>query len=163
MELFDAQFLASQVFWTGTAFFILLAIMWFYVVPAITGVLDERANQIKSDLDHAETQRQKAEDALAEYNRQLQQAREEATQIIATARSEAQALTESKTKTLEEDLARKAAAASEQIAAARTQALADLKNEVAALVVEATEKLIGEKVDAKSASKYTDEALKSLN
>lgn len=162
MNLFDTTFLASQVTWTGLSFFLLLGVMWKFVLPAITKVLDERARQVQNDLDGAAKMRDDAEKTLAEYQKQLAAAREEATEIVATARSEAQAVVEARTTELEEELSRKMAAAEAKIAQTQSQAMQEIQSSVADMVVLATEKVIGESVDAKKAEKITGHTIKTL-
>lgn len=163
MELFDTTYLQSQLFWTGVSFLILLLIMWKYVVPAVAGVLDERANQIREDLERAEKAREAADKTLVDYQKQLDAAKNEAGEIIATARAEAQKIMEARTAELEAELTRKAEAAETKIAVAREKAVSELKAEAATLVVSAAEALLKESVDSKKAAKITDDALKALN
>jgi F-type H+-transporting ATPase subunit b len=62
---FDANYFSSQIFWTIVSFVTLMVLLWKYVIPAITNVLDARNQQIKNDLDGAEQLRTKAEETLA--------------------------------------------------------------------------------------------------
>ena len=162
MELFDPTFLQSQLTWTGLAFAMLLVLMWKFVVPAVNGILDARISKIQNDLDDAEKAREDSEKALADYTRQLQKARSEASEIVNRAREDSQKLIEARTAELEADLKRKAEDARKNIDAARESALNDIKKEVAGMVVMVAEKVIDAEVDAKKAGKITDESIKEL-
>ena len=77
-------FMAIVVF--GIAFFILSKTAW----PKILGGLEARDEKIKSDLASAETAREQAQTALAEYEKALAEARSEAAAIVEKARSDQQ-------------------------------------------------------------------------
>lgn len=161
--LFDTTFLHSQLFWTGIAFVLILAVMWIVVLPRITKALDDRAEGIREDLDKAENLRKDAEQALATYEKQLKAARQEASSIVEQAKEEASKMSALKTKELEEELSRKAQQAAEQIAAAKDQALRDVQSQVAELALSAAEKLIEKEIDKKTAERITEDAIKRLN
>jgi F-type H+-transporting ATPase subunit b len=164
MELFVLTSLQSQYFWTGTAFLILLVVMARLVVPAVLGVLDARATQIATDLDTAAQQRQQAEGTLATYTSQLQAAKKEAMEIISAARAEAEAMVKTRTTQLEDELARKAEQATQQLNASKAEALRAVQAEVAAAAVTIAETLLRSQVDAKAATQLTTKLLaKGLN
>lgn len=161
--LFDTTFLHSQLFWTGIAFVLILVVMWIFVLPRITQALDERAENIREDLDKAESLRKDAEQALATYEKQLKAARQEASSIVEQAKEEASKMVAFKTKELEEELSRKAQQAAEQIASAKDQALRDVQSQVADLALSAAEKLIEKEIDKKTAEQITEDAIKRLS
>lgn len=161
MELFPTEFLHSQVFWTGVAFAILLAVMVKFVVPAVDAVLAARAAQIKGDLDAASRERGEAAKLLAGYQEQMAKAKKEAADMVTQARAEAEALANDRIKQVEAELARKTEDARKAIDAAKAQALREVEAGVAALAVDIAEKLVAEKMDTKLAAKLTDKALKN--
>lgn len=163
MELFDTTFLHSQLFWTSLSFGILMLGMAKFVVPAIAGVLDERAAQVKANLDAAKQQQEEAERVLAEYQKQLNDARTEATTLVADARAQAEALTAERMTKLEADIAKRAASAAASIEQAKAKAMQEVQAEVAQLAVAVAEKALTGLVDAKGAEKSVTAALKSLN
>lgn len=163
MEFLNVDFAHSQVFWTAVSFGLLLALMWWKVVPVVTAVLDERAERIRNDLDNAEKLKTEAEKALADYQSQIKNAAEEAAAIVAQARTDAENMASKRTAELEADLKRKADDAAARIETAKQAAVDELKAQVAEMTLLAAEKVIGAEVDAKKAEKYTDEVLKTLN
>ena len=58
--------------------------------PAIKKALQDREDKIRGDLEHAESVRDQAETELADYQRQLADARNEAGRIIEEARQSAE-------------------------------------------------------------------------
>lgn len=160
MELFVLEFLHSQIFWTTVAFVVLLGVLSKFVIPAVTSVLDARIAKISGDLNQAEADRKQAGGLLADYELKLAQARKEAGDIVTKARGEAEALAAQRLKDVDAEIAHKAEEARKSIAAAHAEALRDIQAEVAALTVQVAERILEQSVDAKLATKLTDEALK---
>ena len=160
MELFVLEFIHSQVFWTGVAFFILMGILAKFVVPQVTAVLDARIAKVAADLQSAENHKSEAEKTLADYTAQLAKAKKDAAEVVSRARAEAEALAQQRIQDVEAELNRKSEEARKSIAAAKEEALRDVQAEVAALTVQIAEKLLETSVDSKTAQKLTDAALK---
>lgn len=163
MALFDTTFLASQLFWTALSFLVLLGVMWKYVVPAVTSVLDERAERIRLDLAKAEEMRNDAQNLLEQYEASLATARKESAEIVAAAKQQADAMWAQKTLKLENELKQRADEAAAQLETAKQKAMKDLQSEVSKLVVAVSEKVLRETVDGKKAEALTTKALKDLH
>jgi F-type H+-transporting ATPase subunit b len=161
MELFVLSYLQSQYFWTTAAFLLLLAIITRAVVPAVTAVLDARANQIQADLEAARNMRAEAEASLADYSAKIAAARKEAADMLSQARAEAEALGKTRLQQVEEELARKTEVAKQQIEASKAEALREVRADVAKMAITVAEALLSKTVDAKLASELTDKALKN--
>ena len=162
MDLLNAEYLHNQLFWTTLSFVLLMLFMWKWALPAINDVLDERAGRIKDDLDKASALKTEAQEALAAYEKQVKQAREEAAEIVTRARMEAEQIVQTRKTEMETEISRKSAEAAKSIEQARARALETLHDDVVSIVVTATEKLVEQSVDKKTASKLTDEAIKGL-
>lgn len=162
IDIFNTAHLHSQLFWTGLSFFIMLGILWWKVLPAITKMLDERAAKIGGDIKGAETARMDAEKALAKYEAKLAKAKDEATAILSTARADAKAMIDSKLAEAEAEITKKKEDAKQSISAAKTQAMKELEGTVTNLAIKITETLLQETVDSKKAQKLTDAAVKEL-
>lgn len=162
MELFGTEFLASQLTWVAVAFAMLFLVMLKFVVPAVNGVLDARATQIREDLDAAAQLKQEAEHALSSYEKQIKTARQEASNIVAAAKRDAESIATSRIAEVQEEISRKQANAESAIEQAKTKALADVQSQVADMTMLAVEKVLNETVDNKVASKMADEAIKEM-
>tara|TARA_R110000868_G_scaffold262401_2_gene521023 strand:- start:7214 stop:7708 length:495 start_codon:yes stop_codon:yes gene_type:complete len=161
--LLNAEYLQTQIFWLVVSFSCLLVIMWKFVTPMLTGTLDARANQIREDLDRASNLKTEAEQMLRTYEKQLKTAQQEASDIVTLARQESDKMAAVRMTELEAELSRKAKAAADSIEQAKVNAMDDLRKEVVAMTLEATEKVVGSMMDAKSAGKFADEAVKEMN
>jgi F-type H+-transporting ATPase subunit b len=72
------------------AFIIFIGVLIKYKVPGmLTGLLDKRAEGIKSDLDEAKALREEAQTLLASYERKQREVQAQADRIVANAKEEA--------------------------------------------------------------------------
>ncbi len=133
-----AEFIPAVV-----SFLIVLFILSKFAWPAITGMLDQRSENIRDSLERAEQAKIDAERLLEEYKAQLAEARKEANSILAQAKAAADAtMTEATAKAQAdaEALVEKARAA---IEGEKRAAIADLQRSVADISVKVAGKLIG--------------------
>jgi F-type H+-transporting ATPase subunit b len=131
-------------------FMLLLVLLRIFLYKPIVNMLDRRREKIKSDLAEAETARSQAETAKLEYEKQLEEAREERRSILAQAKEQAE-------KTREEILAKARTEAQELVsrteedmAALRSQALSGAEDQIVELALAAAGKLVGESLDDKT-------------
>lgn len=131
-------------------FVLLLVLLRIFLYKPVVNMLDRRREKIKSDLEEAETARSQAEAAKQEYERQLEEAREERRSILAQAREQAEKTREevlAKARTEAQDLVAKT---EEEMAALRSQALAGAQDEIVELSLAAAGKVVGESLDEKA-------------
>ena len=115
-SLLDPNLLANI---TGiVVFLVALAVLRIYVWPKIVKGLDERNEKILSEIKSAEDAREQAKSALADYERELATAREEASQMINDARTQAKQLADELREKNEKELADRMARANADIEAA---------------------------------------------
>jgi len=124
------------------------------VTPRITKMLDERTEAIEGGIKKAEAAQEQAAAALDEYNKQLADARAEASRIREQARADATAIGNEVREQAQADAARITANAQAQIEAERQSALQSLRSEVGTLALDLASGVIGESLrdDAKSAA-----------
>lgn len=142
------------------AFGILVFILAKWVYPPILKMLDRREKLIEDSVKAAKEASQKAEESAVKVAERLKKARDEADDIVSAAREQsAQILTDS-----EKEAQRRA---EQTVESARQQLARDveaarnvLRDETINLVATATEKVVGEKVDARADAKIIDKAIK---
>ena len=117
------------------------------VFPWIVSVAEARQAQITELLEAAKKERADAEARLAEAQTKLDEARKTAQVVIEAANKSAEQLRQELRQKAEEESKRTVDAARKEIEAERDAALRSVRNEVAGLVVLATEKVIGETLD----------------
>ena len=165
-------FAASGPFFSlkNTDFVVLLGFILFvlvlmkFKVPGMIGkMLDQRAEGIKSELDEARALREEAQSILASYERKQKEVQEQADRIIATARTDAQAVAEQAKKDLEVSLARRLAAAQEQIASAQSAAERDVRDSAVAVAISAARDIIAKQMTAADGNKLIDAAIADVD
>lgn len=141
-----------DILWSAVAFVVILLVFWRVIIPRITKMLDERTEAIEGGIKKAEAAQEQAAAALDEYNKQLADARAEASRIREQARADATAIGNEVREQAAADAARITANAQAQIEAERQSALQSLRTEVGSLALDLASGVIGEslKDDAKS-------------
>jgi F-type H+-transporting ATPase subunit b len=128
-------------------FLIVFAVLWRILLPRIQETLKERTEAIEGGLEKATETQKEAEETLEQYRAQLAEARHEASRLRQDAQEQgAQILADLRAQG-EAERQRLVAAAHDQIAADRAQALQALRAEVGTLAVELASRIVGESLD----------------
>jgi F-type H+-transporting ATPase subunit b len=137
----------KEIFWGGLAFIIVFTLLAWKAWPAIKKALQDREDKIRGDLEHAESVRNQAETELADYQRQLADARNEAGRIIEEARQSAEQVRKDLIARAEVDAAEIRSKASDDIRAASERAMADIQGKVSDLSIELAERIVEQNLD----------------
>ncbi len=143
----------------GVGFLILVAILGKFVYPALVKAIDDRRATIEAGLEEAKESQAALEKAEARVAEMLAEARKDADDILARTQQESASMiadAESKAKARAEQIVADAHAT---LSVEVTKARAALKKDTIELVALATERIIGEKLDA---SKDADLVKKAL-
>ena len=158
MEIF-----ANVTFWVLVSFVGFFALLIYYKVPKlVTDLLDERAENIRKEIEEAAQLREDAQSILAEYQRKKQEAEKEAEEIVAQAKEEAELLKAETEKALQEQIERRTKLAEDKIAQAEAQAVADVKNIAATAATGAARRLLKDNLDDATANKLVDDSLSDV-
>ena len=153
MPQFDPTFFASQVVWLVIFFAVLYKILCKSAIPRISEVLERRQKTMDDNFAKARRYKEESDAAIAKYEADLAAAREAAQASIKgvadKARAEADTRSEAKTRDLDGRLAK----AEKRIMADKDKALAEVKSLAAEVARHAVDKLIGVKVQTKTAEK----------
>lgn len=150
----------NATFWIElVAFLLMLAILARYVYPRVLAAAEARQKAISEELSAAEQARQQAEARAQEAEKELEAARAQAQEIIAGAGRSADQLREELKSKAEEEAKRVQEKAREEIAAERQKMLETARRDIAELVLDATEKVIGETMDGDRHKKLIDRAI----
>ena len=82
MPQLNPDYWVSQIFWVILIFGTLYIILWRTILPKINENLENRKSQILTDLDDAQKFKDQSEEKLSEYNKILNQAKQEAKKIL---------------------------------------------------------------------------------
>ena len=138
---------ANELVWGSLSFVILFYLLVRFAFPPVKKMMEERTNRIRRDLDDGERVRSEAEAILADYQRQLADARGEANRVIEESRQTAERLRADLVQRAEAEVAELRRRSEEDIRAAQQQALADLQASVKGLVIELAEKVVERNLD----------------
>jgi F-type H+-transporting ATPase subunit b len=137
----------NELVWGAISFVLVFLLLWKFAWPGLKSGMDARAQRIKGDLDEAESAKTDAETVLGEYRAQLADAKSESGRIIEEARQTADAMKRELQSQTQAEITEMRQRAAADIEAAKTQAIADLRNEVASLAIGAAEKVVGHNLD----------------
>lgn len=129
------------------AFVILLLVLKKYVVPRFEAAYEERAQMIEGGIEKAEKAQAEAEDALAKYRAQLQEARNEAAKIRDDARLEAEQIKAELRAEAEAETQRIVAQGQAQLQAQKAQIIAELRADMGRNAVELASRIVGESLE----------------
>jgi F-type H+-transporting ATPase subunit b len=141
-------------------FLLFIAIIFYFNVPSmLAGLLDERAEGIKSDLDEARALREEAQTLLASYERKQREVAEQAERIVTQAKADAEAAAEEAKANLEKSIARRLQAAEDQIQSAEDKAVLSVRNRAVEVAISAVAATIGKQMAAADANKMIDASI----
>ena len=145
------------------AFILFIGVLLYFKVPTLVGgMLDKRAEGIKSELDEARALREEAQTILASYERKQKEAQDQVQRIVATARDEAARAAEAAKADLEKSIARRIAAAEDQIASAEAGAVKDVRDRAISIAVAAAKEVMAKQMTAASGAKLIDDAITQI-
>jgi F-type H+-transporting ATPase subunit b len=142
------------------AFLCFIGILIYMKVPAkITGMLDARAATIKAELDEARALREEAKSILATYERRQKEVQEQADRIVAQAKDEAMSAAAQAKEDLKASIARRLAAATDQIASAEAGAIRQVREQAVAVAIAAAGDVLSKQMTAEAAASSIDDAI----
>ena len=138
-------------------------VVWFGVPKMITDMLDARADRVRTELENARTLREEAQTMLAEFERRQKDVQEEASRIVAQAKSEADAAAKQAKKDLEASLARRMDAAEAQIASAEAAAVREVRDRAVQVAVAAAAEVIAKGMTPEDGAAMIEDSLKVVD
>jgi F-type H+-transporting ATPase subunit b len=149
--------------WTLLAFGVTLWVLRKYVFPRIQDQLDKRQRAIEETIDTAERTRREADELLADYRQRLQEARQQAEDIVTRARRAGDRHQEEVTEAARQKQQELLDQARRDIETETRLALERIRKEVADLTVIATEKVTRKTLDSEDHRRLIQEALEEVD
>ncbi len=141
-------------------FIVFIAVLFYFKVPGlIGGALDNRAEGIKSELDEARALHEEARSLLASYERKQREVQTQADAIVAAAKDDAALAAEQAKVDLEKSIARRLAAAQDQIASAEASAVKEVRDQAISVAVSAASAVLAKQMTAAQANKLIDASI----
>lgn len=142
------------------AFLIFVGVLLFLKVPSLlAGMLDKRSETIRAELDEARALREEAQTVLASFERKQAEVKDQAARIVDHARDEAKLAAEQAKADLEKSIARRLAAADDQIASAEAAAIRSVRDRAVQVAVAAAGDVVARQMTAAEANKLIDAAI----
>jgi F-type H+-transporting ATPase subunit b len=143
-------------------FLIAFGILALKVWPTITKALDERDRKIRDEIDSAEAAREQAKAALAEYQKSLASARDEANRMINQAKSDAKAAADEMRTRNQAEMVEMKQRATREIESAKQAAISEIYNEATNLGVAIAGKILQREVNSRDQERMIDDSLREL-
>jgi F-type H+-transporting ATPase subunit b len=152
----------NELLWGAFAFLVLFGALAKFGYPAIKGGMDARAQKISDSLTEAERAKAEAETILAEYQRQLADARAESARIIEESRAQAEQVRRDLIARAEAEASDLRQRNAEQVAAERDRVMGEMQGQVAALAIELAEKVVESNLDRETSTRLIENYINSV-
>ena len=136
---FQSQTFPSQLVWLVIAFVLLYVLMAKLALPRVASIIESRQKHIDEDIAEANKLKQQADEAVADYEKALADARARAQSIANETRERHEAAADATRKQLEDELNTKLADAEKSIAATKQAAMTNVRSiaeEIARAIIE---------------------------
>ncbi|ADQ60685.1 F0F1 ATP synthase subunit B [Lactobacillus delbrueckii subsp. lactis] len=158
-----AEISIINTLWYLIVFSILLLAVKHYAWGPVKDMMEKRRQKVIDDLDQAASDRKKAEILANEREAALKNSRQEATQILSVAKSNAQKTGKQIVSEAKAEASAIRERAKADAAQAKSDALNEARNEVADLSVTIAEKVIAKNLSAADQKDLVDQFIKGLN
>ena len=155
--------LLTPEFWVLVSFVIFVAIVWKVGgFKTMAAGLDSRAERIRAELAEAQRLREDAQSLLREYESKRAAAEQEAADIVANARDEANRLAQETQDKMAEFVRRRTAAAETKIAQAEAQASAEVRAAAVDAAIKASEQILRGELTGPAAESLLTKSLRDI-
>lgn len=153
----------GNVLWTTIIFVIVVYVLGSRAWPVLIAALDHRERTIRESLEHARTERQKAEALLRDYTAKIDQARVEATAIVEEGKRDAEAVRRREIENTRRELDEMQARAKREIQLAKDSAIKDLYDQTSDLAVRVAGGIIRKELRAEDHRGLVQESLQRIS
>jgi len=160
MPQLNPEFWAAQVFWLILIFSILYLIIWKIFLPRITYSIENRKSKIVNDLDEAQKLKESAEKKLKEYNKIIENSKQEAKKIIEDGRKKLNQDIENKKKDFNNQIEKEIETTEKEIKELRKTSLSHISNIASDASAELMKKIINTEVNRSNVSAVVNEITK---
>lgn len=148
-----------ELIWGAACFIVLWALMKFVLLKPVVKIMSDREAKVNGDVAAAEEARGAVGTVLDDYHTAMSAARSEANRIVEDARAQGEARRRELIGAAEAEASSIRSAAAEEIATAKTEALAGLRGDVATIAAEAASVVVGRQLDPAASQATVDRYL----
>ena len=160
MPQLDPEFWASQVFWLILIFSILYLVIWKIFLPKINYSIENRKSRIVNDLDEAQKLKESAEKKLKEYNKIIENSKQEAKKIIEDERKKLDQDIDNKKKDFNNQIEKEITAVEKEIKDLKKTSLSNISKIASETSAELMKKIINTEVNKSNVSAIVDDIIK---
>lgn len=148
--MFDATF------WVAISFIIFCLIIIYKKIPqVISNLLDNKINEIKSEIENAKNLKLESEQLLEKYKNKIEEAHAESNQIINNEKKETEIFIKESEKKFEQLIDNKKRSLEQKLEQMKIKAIKDMQNISNKIAIEAVKKIIS--------GQENSEAIKTIN
>lgn len=141
-------------------FLVFIGVLVYFKVPGmILGLLDKRADTITAELAEARRLREEAQALLSSFERRQKDVQAQADRIVTSAREEAQKAADDAKLEIKSSVARRLAAAEDQIASAEKAAVRRVRDRAVTVAIAAAQDVIAAQMTAAQGNALIDKAI----
>ena len=145
-------------------FLLFIGVLFYFKIPDLLGgLLDKRAEGIRDELDEAKALREEAQTLLASYERKQKEVQEQADRIVEAARKDAVLAADQAKEDLKASIARRLAAAQDQLASAEAGAVKEVRDTAVTVAIAAANDVIAKQMTAKNGAALIDDAISEVS
>ena len=152
----------NEIIWGAIGFLVVFFFIAKFGLPQMRQAMNNRTEKIRGDIQAAEAQRAEADQVLADYRAQLNDAKSEAGRIIEEARLAADQIKRDQEARLQSELAELRTRAIADIDGAKAQAMNDLRGEVAQLAIGAAETVVQRNLDPATQTQLVEDYINQV-
>jgi F-type H+-transporting ATPase subunit b len=150
------------MFWTFVVFIVLLVVLGRFVFPKITAAVEAREKALEDAIEGAKRDREEAGRLLAEQQRQIEAARQDAQKIIVEGRQIGEKVRAQMVEETHQQQQQMLERARAEIQREKEQAVADLRREAIELAIAGAGKVIERNLDDQANRKIVESFLSSI-
>ena len=160
MPQLNPEYWVSQIFWVILIFGTLYVILWRAILPKINENLENRKSQILTDLNDAQKYEDQSKEKLSEYNKILNQAKQEAKKILDGTRKKILHDIENKKNQFNLEIVKEIKNAEKEIKTMKLSSIKDINTIAIETSSEIVRKIVGTEVNASSVSAIVEDISK---
>ena len=160
MPQLNPDYWISQIFWVMLIFGTLYVILWKAILSKINENLENRKSQILTDLDDAQKFKDQSKEKLSEYNKILNQAKQEAKKILYETRKKVNRDIENKKKQFELEIRKEIENTEKEIKKLKLSSIKNINRIAIETSSEIIRKVIETEVNASSVSAIVEDVSK---
>jgi len=160
MPQLNPEFWSAQVFWLILIFSTLYLIIWKIFLPKITYSIESRKSRIVNNLDEAQKLKESAEIKLKEYNKIIENSKNEAKKIIDEERKKLDKDIEVKKKNFNREIEKEVAAVEKEIKDLKKTSLLNISKIASETSAELIKNIVNTEVNKSNVAAVVDDIIK---